>query len=196
MHGCVGGVCGWTDSSTFIACQSTGKIYDRIEEWEWHNYIGGIAGYSVGSNKFIACCKLTGAVIESNYQSYTFVGGILGTLINFEKIQSCYTGNISIGGREPGYITNTGRTNNIGNAKIADCFYSGSSCKGIGTDNYSGSSYSYDSGTARSTDIAADIVIMNNGIDEWNAANPDYICNYKYELGENDILKLVKQVTI
>lgn len=193
MGTCVGGICGWSSASKFIACQSTGNVSDQIEESKWYNYVGGIVGYSVSNTIFVACCKLSGSVKEVKSQSYSGVGGILGYLVSTSEatILSCYT-SISIGGRQPGYITNTGRTRYT-SANIADCYYSGNTYKGIGTDNYSGSSYSYDLGTAKSTDIAAEIIIMNEGIDEWNTANPDCVCNYKYELDENNVPKLVKQ---
>ena len=196
MGTCVGGICGWSNEAKFIACQSTGNVHDKIEEWEWYNYVGGIVGYNADRTIFIACCKLSGSVKELNSQSYSAVGGILGIYHDSSSrpiIRSCYT-SISVGGREPGYITNTAGYR-CSSANIADCYYSGSNYKGIGTNRYGGSDYSYDLGTAKSTDIAAEIVIMNNGIDEWNAANPDCVCNYKYELDENNILKLTKQTT-
>ena len=195
MGTCVGGICGWSNNAKFIACQSTGNVHDKIEEWEWYNYVGGIVGQNANGTIFIACCKLSGSVKELNSQSYSAVGGILGIYNSSSHpiIRSCYT-SISVGGREPGHITNTAGYR-YSSANIADCYYSGSNYKGIGTNRYGGSDYSYDLGTAKSTDITAEIVIMNNGIDEWNAANPDCVCNYKYELDENNILKLTKQTT-
>ncbi len=193
---CVGGVVGYSSNSKYIACQSTGDISDTIDEWEWMNYVGGIVGNSNGGDMLIACMKSSGNVHEENTQSYSPVGGILGCVHTFSNIsiRSCYTA-ISITGREPGHITNKGYYDNDNpNANIADCYYSGTptTSKGVGTRNYGGSTKSFDYGTARSTDLAAEIVIMNEGIDEWNAANPDCICNYKYELDENNIPKLVK----
>ena len=193
---CVGGVVGYSSNSMYIACQSTGDISDTIDEWEWMNYVGGIVGNSNGGDMLIACMKSSGNVHEEKTQSYSPVGGILGCVHNFSNIsiRSCYTA-ISITGREPGHITNQGNYDNYNpNANIADCYYSGTptTSKGVGTRNYGGSTKSFDYGTARSTDLAAEIVIMNEGIDEWNAANPDCICNYKYELDENNVPKLVK----
>ena len=195
MGTCVGGICGWSNDAKFIACQSTGNVHDKIEEWEWYNYVGGIVGHNANGTIFIACCKLSGSVKELNSQSYSAVGGILGIYnsSSYPIIRSCYT-SISVGGREPGHITNTAGYRHS-SANIADCYYSGSNYKGIGTNRYGGSDYSYDLGTAKSTDIAAEIVIMNNGRDEWNAVNPDCVCNYKYELDENNVLKLTKQTT-
>lgn len=193
---CVGGVVGYSSNSKYIACQSTGDISDTIDEWEWMNYVGGIVGNSNGGDMLIACMKSSGNVHEEKTQSYSPVGGILGCVHDFSNIsiRSCYTA-ISITGREPGHITNQGYYDNYNpNANIADCYYSGTptTSKGVGTRNYGGSTKSFDYGTARSTDLAAEIVIMNEGIDEWNAANPDCICNYKYELDENNVPKLVK----
>ena len=64
--------------------------------------------------------------------------------------------------------------------------------KGVGTDNYGGSSYSFDSGTARSTDIAAEIINMNAAIELWNNDNPERVCNYRYSLDSNNKPILVK----
>ena len=194
---CSGGVVGYSNNSKYIACQSTGYICDTIDEWEWNDYVGGIAGNTSGGDKLIACIKPTGKVHEQTSQSYSPVGGILGCVNNFSdvSIRSCYT-SISILGREPGHITNTGYYENYSPyAEIANCYYSGTpaTSKGIGTRNYGGQHKSYDYGTARSTDIAAEIVIMNEGIDKWNAAHPECICNYKYALDENSRPKLVKQ---
>lgn len=195
---CVGGVVGYSSNSKYIACQSTGDISDTIDEWEWDNYVGGIVGNTNnGGDKFIACMKLSGKVYEEKSQSYSPVGGILGCVHNYSNvsIRSCYT-SISILGREPGHITNMGYYENYNpSADIANCYYSGTptTSKGIGTRNYGGQHKSFDYGTARSTDIAAEIVIMNEGIDSWNAANTECICNYKYALDENSKPKLVKQ---
>ena len=189
---CVGGVCGNTYNSTLIACQSMGWIKDEAGNNEWYNYVGGLVGYSSYNTIFVACCKLSGGVYEYATASYSGVGGILGFTEStcHNAIQSCYT-STSVMGRQPGHITNTGRYR-FDSAKIANCYYSGSGYAGIGTDRY-GSNYAYDLGTARSTDLAAEVVLMNDGIDQWNAANPDYICNYKYELNGEGVLTLVKQ---
>jgi hypothetical protein len=190
-------VVGYSNNSKYIACQSTGDICDTIDEWEWNDYVGGIVGNTSGGDKLIACIKPSGKVHEQTSQSYSPVGGILGCVNNFSdvSIRSCYT-SISILGREPGHITNTGYYENYSpHAEIANCYYSGTpaTSKGIGTRNYGGQHKSYEYGTARSTDIAAEIVIMNEGIDKWNAAHPECICNYKYALDENSKPKLVKQ---
>ena len=196
---CVGGVVGYSSDSKYIACQSTGDISDTIDEREWENFVGGIVGYAMnGGSKFVACMKLSGKVHEEKTQSYSPVGGILGyvqTTYSNVSIRSCYT-SISILGREPGHITNNGYYETYSlSADIANCYYSGTptTSKGIGTRNYGGQHKSFDYGTARSTDIAAEIVIMNEGIDSWNAANAECICNYKYELDANGELKLTKQ---
>ena len=195
MYNCVGGICGNSSSSFFIACQSTGKVYDYIEEREWYDYVGGIVGYDNGDNNIVACCKLEGSVREVNSQSYTLVGGIVGLISGspIPTIQSCYT-SINVSGRCPGNIACVAwRDYRDYCRNVADCYYSGSNGKGIGTNGYSGTYEYFDSGTAKSTDLVAEIVIMNEGIDSWNVAHPDCICNYKYELDTNGALKLIKQ---
>ena len=195
MNNCVGGICGNSSSSFFIACQSTGNVYDYIQEWEWYDYIGGIVGRDNGDNNIVACCKLEGSVREGNSQSYTLVGGIVGHIFGspITTIQACYT-SISVSGRCPGNIASvTWRDYSSYCCNVADCYYSGSNGKGIGTNGYNSRYEYFDSGTAKSTDLAAEIVIMNEGIDSWNVAHPDCICNYKYELDTNGALKLIKQ---
>lgn len=197
MHNCVGGLCGKGSSSFFIACQSTGKVYDYIQEWEWYDYVGGIVGRDNGDSNIVACCKLEGSVVGGNSQSYTLVGGIVGDICGspVTTIQSCYT-SISVSGRCPGNIASvTWRDYSSYCRNVADCYYSGSNGKGIGTNGYNSRYEYFDLGTAKSVDLAAEIVIMNEGIDEWNAAHPECICNYKYALDENGKPKLVKQVT-
>lgn len=194
----IGGICGCAKCSTFIACQSTADIVDYIQEWEWYNYIGGIVGYCYDDRAaFVACIKSSGSILEENTQSYTYIGGILGYMFSspYIKIYSCYT-SIAIAGRQPGHITSTISTNGYAYNNIVNCYYAGTSNKGsgsgIGTKYYDTYDVAYDKGTARSANIVAEIALMNNSIDEWNLANPDYICNYRYELDDNNMPILVK----
>ena len=186
---CVGGICGRSENSKYIACTSLGDISDTIDEWEWENYVGGIVGNTQGGDYFIACSKPQGRVVEETTQSYSPVGGILGCVHEYSNvyIQSCYT-SIYIQGREPGHITNKGYYEKYTpSAKIASCYYSGTGkssyskpVKGVGTRNYSGSHNSYDYGTSVVTDVDAAINDMNANIDKWNSENPTIFCNYKY----------------
>jgi hypothetical protein len=197
---CVGGICGYSEDSKYIACTSLGDISDTIDEWEWENYVGGIVGNTLGGDYFIACFKPQGRVVEETTQSYSPVGGILGCVHEYDDvyIQSCYT-SIYVQGREPGHITNKGYYEKYTpSAKIASCYYSGTgknsynnTIKGVGTRNYAGQYHSYDYGTSVVTDLDAAISEMNANIDKWNSENPTIFCNYKYAKYEGDIV-LVK----
>lgn len=200
MNACIGGICGDASSSTIIACQSLGNITDKIDEWEWANSIGGIVGYLSNNSCVIACAKTNGEVKETRTQSYTAVGGIVGQIPTSsykEKIVACYS-NVYIDGRMPGHILgNCTYRSSYGTPSISASFYSGSSGefygnKGIGCDNYSGSSRGYDHGTTRVNGAGDAIDAMNEEIDKWNAANPEKACNYKYAV-VNEELMLVKQ---
>ena len=201
---CVGGICGrdlgdYNSYCTFIACQSTSNISDTIDEWEWQNHIAGIVGFTTYS-KIVACTHTDGYIHEENKQSYTSVGGICGYAdsTNDFRIVACYT-NTETDGRMPGHILGacSYRGSYAPTNKINSCYYAGQSLvsqgnKGVGTDNYGGSSYSFDSGTARSTDIAAEIINMNTAIELWNNDNPERVCNYRYSLDSNNKPILVK----
>ena len=206
--GChIGGVCGSDSSyynsfSTFIACQSDAYIKNTQDEWEWYNNLGGIVG-SGNYAKIIACIKQGGCVFEENTQSYTPVGGICGyaDYSNDFRIIACYS-NTEIDGRMPGHILGACSyrgyySPNSGTKKIKDCYYAGTSHenygdKGVGSDNYGGSTYSRDDGTARSSDIAAEIEIMNAAIEEWNMS-AFHTCYYRYTIDNNNNLVLVHQ---
>ena len=206
--GChIGGVCGSDSSyynsfSTFIACQSDAYIKNTQDEWEWYNNLGGIVG-SGNYAKIIACIKQGGCVFEEHTQSYTPVGGICGyaDYSNDFRIIACYS-NTEIDGRMPGHILGACSyrgyySPNSGTKKIKDCYYAGTSHehngdKGVGSDNYGGSTYSRDDGTARSSDIAAEIEIMNAAIEEWNMS-AFHTCYYRYTIDNNNNPVLVHQ---
>lgn len=195
----MGGICGSAGNSTFIACQSTSEISDDHAPKDWGYYIGGIVGQARYSN-MVACCKLFGDVKELYTSSYSFVGGIVGhssessTSNPQNKYRACFTA-INVKGRRPGLIvgaTGDGYRNYDLNA-IA-CYYSGTGSSnasgatyGIGNMYYGGYEVSYDSGTVRSVDLAAEVQTMNNAISTWNAENPDKKCNYSYINGNNGL---------
>lgn len=198
----VGGICGSASGSTFIACQSTANITDTIKTSSYYNYVGGIVGYmSPSGSKIIACIKTSGSVKESNTGSLTAVGGIAGFMPdgnNAYQITACYS-SASVSARMPGMILgNCLFMSASGNPNISDCFYTKPAgtdynVKGVGTDNYGGSWNGYDKGTTNVSDIEEVIATMNSSIEAWNVANPGYVCNYRYALGEGNIPKLVKQ---
>ncbi|MBO7313867.1 MAG: leucine-rich repeat domain-containing protein, partial [Alistipes sp.] len=207
--GCyIGGICGSDSSqsnaySTFIACKSDAYIKNEQDEWEWYNYIGGILG-SGNYAKIIACVKQGGCVYEERTQSYTPVGGICGFARYSEdfRIIACYS-NTEIDGRMPGHIVGACSTrgytspNEGSTKKIKECYYAGTSKvyngdKGVGSDNYGGSTYSRDDGTARISNISENITAMNNAIIEWNNT-ATHKCDYRYTLDSSDNIILVHE---
>ena len=202
--GCsIGGICGQSYGSTYIACQSSSVISDDHSPKEWGYYIGGIVGHANGSyseyDTFIACAKLIGDVKELNRSSYSFVGGIVGYSSESSssnpqnRLRACYTA-IDVKGKQPGLIVGyTTSGNTYASLNASACYYSGNGygmggeTYGVGNDYYGGYERSYDSGTARSTDLDETISSMNAAIDEWNTENPTKICNYKYVNGVNGL---------
>lgn len=193
------GFMGTFDGKNHTISNLYSNISDTIDEWEWQNHIAGIVGVTTYS-KIVACTHTDGYIHEENKQSYTSVGGICGYAdwTNDFRIVACYT-NTETDGRMPGHILGacSYRGSYAPTNKISSCYYAGQSLvsqgnKGVGTDNYGGSSYSFDSGTARSTDIAAEIINMNTAIESWNNDNPERVCNYRYSLDSNNKPILVK----
>lgn len=190
----IGGLCGHVSSSTFIACHSSSSISDTQGEREYNYYIGGLVGRVSSRSSFVACTKVAGDVKEENSTAYTYVGGIVGYIPSGDQtaIRGCYT-SIYVSGRQPGHILGSiGMT--AGSPNISACYYAGDgygmnsvTIYGIGTQYYGGSEKSYDYGTARSTDLDAEIVEMNNAIAAWNTENSDKKCNYTYVNGSNGL---------
>ena len=198
---CVGGICGYASATYIIACTTSVNITDYIDEWEWQNDIGGIVGYALNSTAVIACAAISGKVKETKTQSYSPVGGIVGLIPSnsrAEKIVACYS-NVYIQGRMPGHILGNSQYRSYGKPSISSSYYSGSSNnnngnKGVGTDNYGGSTYGYDYGTSRVDNVSEAIDAMNEEIDKWNtSASVNAICNYKYDINPSGDLILVKQ---
>lgn len=185
---CVGGICGRSDYSSFYACSSNGIIEDQQNIWEWTCYLGGIVGYSI-SNNIIACYKLRGNVFETNIQSYSYIGGIVGFILAGDNsaIWGCYSA-VDVKGRQPGLILGSIGTTK-GSPNIKNSYYDGVGISnntpiyGIGTKHYGGSEQSYDYGTARGLNIEG----LNAGIAAWNTENPSNPCNYIYKQGSNGL---------
>lgn len=185
---CVGGICGRSDYSSFYACSSNGIIEDQQNIWEWTCYLGGIVGYSI-SNNIIACYKLRGNVFETNIQSYSYIGGIVGFILAGDNsaIWGCYSA-VDVKGRQPGLILGSIGTTK-GSPNIKNSYYDGVGISnntpiyGIGTKHYGGSEQSYDYGTARGLNIEG----LNAGIAAWNTENPSNPCNYTYKQGSNGL---------
>lgn len=180
----VGGICGDATSCVFLACQSSSTITDKQGEREFRHYLGGIVGYA-HTCKVIACVKLMGDVIQQS-TAYCYVGGIVGYIAygDSSMIRSCYSA-VKVAGRQPGQILGAYGTS-IGTPNIQSCYYSGPSFKGVGSQFYGGSEYSYDYGTGKSIDIVSEISDMNTTIDQWNQNYPEYYCNYVYALDSNN----------
>lgn len=185
---CVGGICGRSDYSSFYACSSNGIIEDQQNIWEWTCYLGGIVGYSI-SNNIIACYKLRGNVFETNIQSYSYIGGIVGFILAGDNsaIWGCYSA-VDVKGRQPGLILGSIGTTK-GSPNIKNSYYDGVGISnntpiyGIGTKHYGGSEQSYDYGTERGLNIEG----LNAGIAAWNTENPSNPCNYIYKQGSNGL---------
>ena len=196
----IGGICAVASTSTFIACQSSSEISDNHYPIEWGYDIGGIVGRIRSYSNIVACCKLSGDVKELEYGSYSFVGGIVGSSDESSysnpnnKLYACYT-SIDVCGRRPGLIVGvTGDGYRYYDLNAIACYYSGTGTStigsgetyGIGNLNYSGSLNSYDSGTARSTNLVTEIQSMNSAITTWNSENQNK-CNYKFINGSNGL---------
>ena len=197
----MGGICAVASTSTFIACQSSSEISDNHFPIEWGYDIGGIVGRISSYSNIVACCKLSGDVKELESGSYSYVGGIVGSSSESSyndpknKLYACYT-SIDVRGRRPGLIVGvTGDGYGYYDLNAEACYYSGTGTStigsgetyGVGNLNYGGSLNSYDSGTARSTDLATEIQAMNDAITTWNTENPEMKCNYKYVNGANGL---------
>ena len=75
----IGGLLGYSASSTFIECENAGLLETTSDETkESSNYIGGLVGYSVGFNK-IDKCRSTGSLkIINGNNGNAYIGGYVG----------------------------------------------------------------------------------------------------------------------
>ena len=190
-----GGICASANYTAFIANQAIVSISTYQSEYYLTSFYGGIVGHCQ-YGKLVAC-KTQGNIKERNTQAFSYIGGIVGFLLQGDSttIDACFS-SCDVQSRQPGLILGSYGTEK-GTPKISSCYYSGegsgmsSSSLGIGTKYYSGSERPYDYGTQRLSDISSAIESMNNTIIEWNTNNPDYSCNYRYFVSESDTIELI-----
>ena len=190
-----GGICASANYTAFIANQAIVSISTYQSKYYLTSFYGGIVGHCQ-KGKLVAC-KTQGNIKERNTQAFSYIGGIVGFLLQGDSttIDACFS-SCDVQSRQPGLILGSYGTEK-GTPKISSCYYSGegsgmsSSSLGIGTKYYSGSERPYDYGTQRLSDIPSAIESMNNTIIEWNTNNPDYSCNYRYFVSESDTIELI-----
>ena len=114
FSGVVGGICGYSYSSTINNCYNTGGISAS----SYSSSAGGICGFRSGS---ISNCYNTGDIFFSSTEYYSCAGGICGD--GFGSISNCYnTGNISSSSNAGGIC---GDCSESISSSISNCYNTG-----------------------------------------------------------------------
>lgn len=170
-NGGVGGIVGENHYGTVTGCTAPETVTGN------GSYVGSVVGYNLGP---VTACVATGTVSGNR-----FAGGIVGCNSD-GTVTACYHASDAITAQSDyagGVVGQNWST-------VTACYWSGSPDTGIGSNEGSGFATQVD-GENVTWQTAVDA--MNAAINEWNGSNPDYPCNWQYELTDDNSLPTLKK---